>query len=147
MAAPKGNKNAVGNKGGHPALYNSPDELQKAIEDYFINPPDKKTITIGTGTIELPVFTMAGLAYALGFESRQSMYDYEDKVEFSYIIKRARLRIEGNYEQNLQFNNATGSIFALKNMGWSDKTEVDQNIKFAEPIIGMKIIKDEDTSS
>lgn len=127
MGAPDGNQNAVGNEGGRPALYNSPDELQKAIDDYFTNPPDKKTITIGTGVIELPVFTMAGLAYALGFESRQSMYDYEKEIEFSYIIKRARLRIEGNYEQNLQFNNATGSIFALKNMGWSDSHKIEHS--------------------
>jgi hypothetical protein len=27
------------------------------------------------------------------------------------------------YEENLRANNPTGSIFALKNMGWKDKTE------------------------
>ena len=92
------------------------------------------------GTIELPVYTVAGLAYFLGFESRQSFYAYEDKIEFSYTIKRARLRIEKGYEQNLQFNNPTGSIFALKNMGWHDKSEIEQNINItALPEVNIKV--------
>jgi len=127
MAAPKGNKNAVGNHGGRPPLFNSPEELQLKIEDYFNNPPDKRKIISDGHEFELPIFTISGLAYFLGFESRQSFYAYEEKIEFNYIIKRARLRIEQGYEQNLQFNNPTGSIFALKNMGWQDKSEVQQN--------------------
>lgn len=40
--------------------------------------------------------------------------------------------------------NAPITKFVLINKhGWHDKTEVDQNIKFAEPVTGMKIIKDE----
>ena len=132
MAAPKGNKNAVGNEGGRPPFYSDPIELQKKIEDYFINCPDKKTIVVGDGTIDISIFSICGLAYFLGFESRQSFYAYEDKIEFSYIIKRARLRIEMKYEQNLQFNNATGSIFALKNMDWSDKSEIEHNVNIPQ---------------
>lgn len=128
MPAPKGNKNALGNKGGRPPIYKVADELQKEVDKYFDSGANKRTIVAGESTIELPIYTIAGLAYYLGFESRQSFYDYEKEVEFSYIIKRARLRIEMNYEQNLQFNNATGSIFALKNMGWYDKSEIDHNV-------------------
>ena len=124
MGAAKGNKNAIGNNGGRPPFYNNAFDLQKKIDEYFD---------------EFSVYTIAGLAYYIGFESRQSFYAYEDKIEFSYTIKRARLRIEMNYEQNLQSNNATGSIFALKNMGWHDKTEVDQNINF--PLMPTVIIK------
>jgi hypothetical protein len=129
MSAPKGNKNALGNEGGRPPFYTDVNVLQEAIDDYFNNCPDKKTIALGNKAIEIPVFTICGLAYHLGFESRQSFYEYENKIEFTYIIKRARLRIEMNYEMNLQYNNAVGSIFALKNMEWSDKSEVDHNIK------------------
>jgi hypothetical protein len=128
MAAPKGNKNAVGNEGGRPPFYDDPDELQRKINEYFDDCPDHKDMIVGEGRIEIRVFTICGLAYHLGFESRQSFYEYEKKIEFSYILKRARLRIEMKYEQNLQFNNATGSIFALKNMDWSDKSEIDHNI-------------------
>jgi hypothetical protein len=141
--APIGNKNALGNEGGRPPFYSSAEELQLKIDEYFKNCPDQKEISVGLGRVAIPVFTITGLAYHLGFESRQSFYDYEDNIVFSYVIKRARMRIEMVYEQNLHFNNATGSIFALKNMNWHDKTEVDQNVKFAEPVTGMKIIKDE----
>jgi len=127
MPAPKGNKNAVGNNGGRPAFFNSAEKLQLKIDEYFENPPDKRKVVSDGNEFELPIFTVCGLAYFLGFESRQSLYAYEQKLEFSYTIKRARLRIEQMYEQNLQFNNAAGSIFALKNMGWQDKTEVQQN--------------------
>lgn len=128
MPAPKGNKFALGNEGGRPPFYDDPKTMESAINDYFENCPDTKVVNIGMSAKELPVYTICGLAYHLGFESRQSFYAYEDKEEFSYIIKRARLRIEMKYEQNLQNNNATGSIFALKNMSWSDKTEIDHNV-------------------
>lgn len=139
MPAPIGNKNALGNEGGRPPLYDDPDTMQQAINEYFDDCPDKRDIVVGLGTIEMPVYTICGLAYHLGFESRQSFYDYEKIVKFTYIIKRARLRIESKYEQNLQFNNATGSIFALKNMDWSDKTEIDHTVNI--PVLPEIIIK------
>ena len=128
MPAPKGNKNAMGNEGGRPPFYSDPVKLQEKIDEYFNNCPDTKQIVVNSGTSVITIYTICGLAYFLGFESRQSFYAYEDKIEFSYIIKRARLRIEMNYEQNLQFNNATGSIFALKNMNWQDKSEIDHTV-------------------
>jgi len=51
------------------------------------------------------------------------MYEYENEGEFSDTIKKARLRIENEYEKQLSWGNATGAIFALKNFGWKDKTE------------------------
>ena len=116
------------NKLGRPLIFDSPESLQKAIMDYFDDPPLKKvTITKGEKiqTIEVPLITITGLAYHLGFESRQSFYDYENRPDFSYTIKRARLFIENEYESQLQIGNTTGAIFALKNFGWSDKQEID----------------------
>ena len=63
----------------------------------------------------------------LGFCDRQSLYDYEKREEFSCIIKSARLAVENDYELSLRSNSCTGAIFALKNMGWRDKTEVEQS--------------------
>lgn len=81
--------------------------------------------------------TISGLAIYLGFESRQSFYDYEKHEEYSYIIKKARLKVECSYEKRLDSKNPTGAIFALKNMGWKDKHEVEQSggikIGFADP--------------
>lgn len=99
---------------GRPPAYSSVEELQGKVDEYF-------------ATIELSgkPATISGLAFHLGFESKQSVYDYEKFEEFTYPIKRARLRIEVEYEQKLSGNSVTGSIFALKNMGWKDKTEQD----------------------
>jgi len=115
---------------GRPPKYNNAEELQKAIQSYFDNPPTKQVV-IGKGEsqqiVDLPVLTITGLAYHLGFESRQSFYDYEIDSEFSYTIKRARLFIEHDYEKQLQVGNTTGAIFALKNFGWTDKQEVEHS--------------------
>jgi len=54
------------------------------------------------------------------------MYDYENRKEYSYTIKKARLMIENRYEQGLgSKETVTGSIFALKQFKWSDKVELD----------------------
>lgn len=112
---------------GRPALFENVSELENAIEAYF-DSVDSPTIT--------------GLAYELGFESRQSIYDYEKKGDqFSYTIKRARLRIEIYYEELLATKSVTGAIFALKNFGWADKQEVvntNQNLN-----MNVEVTKDE----
>ena len=97
---------------GRPPLWNDPIAFDKAVNEYFeVN--------------EHPTWT--GLAFYLGFESRQSLQDYKEKAEFSYPIKRALLRIEENYEKGLMGRNPVGSIFALKNFTWKDKQEVEQS--------------------
>ena len=114
------------NLGGRPALYESVEEFKAAVEAYFEEVGSKATIT--------------GLAYHLGFESRQSFYDYEEREEFSYIVKRSRLKVESEYEAKLSGNNVAGSIFALKNMGWKDKTEQEHSGELGiKQITGMQI--------
>ena len=101
-------------------LFKTDKELQAAIDGYFAACNDKPTIT--------------GLAYHLGFESRQSFYDYEKNQDHSYTIKRARLAIEASYEGCLRGNNVAGPIFALKNLGWKDKQELEHTGKDGEAI-------------
>ena len=116
---------------GRPPIYETPEEIEEAIKDYFENGMTIKTVIIGKApnqqAITVPVPTITGLVLYLGFESRQSFYDYEEKKEFSYTIKRARTLIEKEYEEMLQTGNTVGAIFALKNMGWKDKSEVEQS--------------------
>ena len=81
--------------------------------------------------------TITGLALFLGFNSRQSMLDYEKKEEFSCTIKNARLRIEHEYEKQLHLDKCTGAIFALKNFGWKDKTEDKLEDKNRTPVINI----------
>ena len=46
-------------------------------------------------------------------------------TEFSGTVKRAKLLVEHAYELDLRTQKPVGAIFALKNMGWSDKQEVE----------------------
>ena len=109
MGAPIGNKYAIGNTGGRPPMFATRGELADRVNEYF-NQDGKHTIT--------------GLTLFLGFESRSSLDAYCDKnEEFKYIIKRAKLCVENSYERSGQ----AFDIFALKNMGWKDKTEVESN--------------------
>jgi hypothetical protein len=71
--------------------------------------------------------TVTGLALDLGFCEKGSIYDYAEKPEFFHPLKRALLIVENGYEKALRENAPTGSIFALKNMGWKDKSEVEQS--------------------
>ncbi len=111
---------------GRPPKYKTPEDMQKAIDAYFASPPTVTVVQNGTA-LDLPKVTVTGLALHLGFESRQSFYDYESNPAFSYTIKRARTRIEHEYEKMLTCTSAAGPIFALKNFGWKDKTEVEQH--------------------
>jgi hypothetical protein len=97
---------------GRPPVFDSPEQLSIKVDEYF-------------DALSGEPATITGLALFLGFESRQSFYDYEEKEDFSYTIKRARLRIEHEYEKKLSGNNVAGPIFALKNLSWKDKSEVD----------------------
>lgn len=106
---------------GRPPIFDSPGQMSKAIDE-FIHITPKKELTI------------TGLAMYLGFESRQSFYDYEEKPEYSYIVKKARLAVENGYELSLRSQNVTGAIFALKNMGWKDKVEQEHTGKDGSPL-------------
>lgn len=97
---------------GRPLLFETPDELSTQVMDYIQN--EKKP-------------TLAGLAYHLGID-RHTLYNYKDRPEFFHIIKKATDYVEYKYEERLIYDtNPTGVIFALKNMGWKDKQEIEQS--------------------
>lgn len=146
---------------GQPAYYSSPEVLSDNVDAYFkwIEGETKEVeVEIQTSkgkkekvkqieTVRYPdPPTITGLCLFLGFESRQSFYDYQERTEFSYTVKRARLKIETEYEKSLHRQSPTGAIFALKNMGWSDKTEIDQKTELSGSVAfnGIKIMKPHD---
>ena len=100
---------------GRPPIYSTVEDILPALERW------EERIADG----EKP--TVTGLCLALGFDSKDTLYAYRDKEGFSYPIKKALLIVENGYEKALRENQPTGSIFALKNMGWKDKTEVEQS--------------------
>lgn len=98
---------------GRPLKYTA-DELQAKVNEYF-------------ETESQP--TIAGLAVFLGIE-RKTLYNYKEQDELLHIVKDAISRVEAKYEGRLIYaNNPTGVIFALKNMGWKDKTEQDVRVE------------------
>lgn len=104
------------NKGGRPRKYDTPEQFDAKVEEYQDYCKENKE----------PV-TWTGLALFLGFSSRQSIDEYLQYDGFSDSVKRAKTFVEWNYEKALASGNGSpaGSIFALKNFGWKDKTETD----------------------
>jgi DNA-packaging protein gp3 len=117
--------------GWRPPEYENASELQAQVDKYFEWGYRKKKMYNSEGKeYEIPAITITDLAIFLWFASRQSIYDYSEKGEFSYIIKRAQLFIEREYEERLSWTSPTGAIFALKNMWWKDKSETDITSKW-----------------
>jgi hypothetical protein len=112
---------------GRPPKYKTAKELQDKIDDYFNKPTRFREVWHDGERVKIPIFTITGLVLHLGFCDRASFYDYENRNEdFSHSIKAARTFIEREYEELLHSGNCTGSIFALKNFGWKDKSELEQ---------------------
>jgi hypothetical protein len=98
---------------GKPRIISTPDEFDSLAEEYFSACTESET-----------PLTMTGLALALGFNSRQTLDNYQGRPEYVDCVKRAKSRVEAGYEARLHGNSPTGAIFALKNMQWSDKQEI-----------------------
>lgn len=109
------------NFGGRPRLYETPEEFESKVFEYQAHCKETKE----------PV-TWTGLALFLGFSSRQAINMYEDYDGFYDVVKRAKLFVEYNYEIRVNGNNATGPIFVLKNMGWSDKQQIEHTEKIKD---------------
>lgn len=122
----------MADKVGRPRIFETVDDLEQAVYDYFFPWVHEETTTkVGTfvssekkrGINKKPSVT--GLSLSLGFADKTTLYEYRDRPEFSYPIKTALTMIEQYHEEGLCDNNVAGRIFALKNMGWKDKTETD----------------------
>lgn len=100
-------------KVGKPLKVRSKKELQSLIDAYFAANSS---------------LSLSGLCLALGLAHRRSLNEYEQNAEYGNIIKRARLKVEEYYEKLACTNHsAAGPIFILKNMGWSDRQEIEHS--------------------
>ncbi|EOU1489385.1 terminase small subunit [Clostridium perfringens] len=129
----------ISNKGGRPLKFKSPEELQAKIDAYYEwAKENKKHITI------------TGLAWFLD-TNRQTLLRYEEddsellksvsedvRQAFRDTVKRAKARIEMEYEESLyNKNSAVGAIFTLKNnYNYVDKQEVAQKVENIEVKLG-----------
>ncbi|MBD1394593.1 terminase small subunit [Mucilaginibacter glaciei] len=119
-----------------------PTEFARRIDAYFTHikgeyhieqlpekPADKKpevTEKIIWDRLPEPAL-LTGLALHLGFGSKQEMEEYELKGKHKLQLRKARLKIESEYEKRLSQASPTGAIFALRSMGWADKTDTATN--------------------
>jgi len=102
--------------GGKPRLLSSPEEFERKAAQYF-----------NLCALDNRPITWCGLAYFLGFNSRQTLEEYAKRDEYLDVVKRARFRVELSYEERLSGNNVTGAIFVLKNMGWKDTQNIESD--------------------
>lgn len=100
-----------------PKIIKTPEEAEALANKYFAD----------CVASERPL-TITGLALALGLNSRQALMNYENDPVFVDAIKRAKSQVEMAYEERLATTGNAGSIFALKNFGWTDKQVHDVTV-------------------
>lgn len=106
---------------GRPRKIKSVRQFEERAEAYFMDCEAKGE----------PVL-LTGLILALGLSSRAALDEYAQRPEFLNSVKKAKLRVEMEYEKALHSRNPSGPIFALKNFGWTDKpsVEVEGEVKY-----------------
>lgn len=83
---------------------------------------------------EEPMSTV-GLALALGFCDKASLYDYGQIEEFSASVKRARSIVERSYVRSALKGGGAGPIFLLKaSYGYKETQAVEVTGKNGGPI-------------
>ncbi len=103
---------------GRPRLYSTAEDLQAEITEYFV-------YCYESGV----KLTISGLVLYCGFSDRKSFYEYELKLEFTHIVKKARGLITLHYENLLTEAFPQGAVFALKNLGWNAEEKIENTIK------------------
>jgi hypothetical protein len=135
------------NKGGRPPMFKSANEMQVIIDKYFKDCEGEILTNRETGEtvydkygqpvwIHVKPPTITGLALTLGFNSRQTLLNYQDKEEFLDTITRAKARVEEYAESRLfDKDGANGAKFSLANnfKNWADKQELDLGNKDGKP--------------
>lgn len=117
-------------KKGRPKKFNSAEEMQEKIDNYFsscfiIKYDDEGNIA---EMKRIRAWTMSGLADALDM-SRQSLINYSKDDEFFDTITRARRKIEiYNEEMIYSKEKYNGARFSLENnFGWKENKSVEHS--------------------
>ena len=98
---------------GRPLKVSTPEEMESRCQLYLQANPSTATIT--------------GLHLALGL-TREGLAEYGRRAEYSDIVNYYKMKVAEGYERDLRImKNPTGAIFAMKVMGYTEKTS-DINI-------------------
>lgn len=106
----------TGRPAGRPRKYESPDVFDAKVDEF---------VELCKANDE-PV-SWTGMALHLGFYGRAEMDNYAEYDGFSNSVKRAKAIVERSYEVGTAKGviPAAMGIFALKNMKWTDRQELD----------------------
>ena len=102
-------------KVGHPRIYDSPEEMQVAVDEYF-DECDAK---------EKP-YLISGLCLKLGFLDRRILHSYgQYSKEFHDIITRARQKVQAYAEAKCYEKHSQGAQFILNaGFNWNTNAQV-----------------------
>lgn len=106
------------NAGGRPLILESVEEFNRRANAYFESTP-------------LLEWTITGLAVALN-TSRQTLMNYENRDAFFDAVKAVKDKIEMSYEIGLRKRGGAGDIFGLKNFNWTDRHEIESDLKSSD---------------
>jgi hypothetical protein len=122
----------LANARGRPRKIQSPDHFDDLV-DAYVN---------FCYEVEEPL-TITGLALFVGFCNKRELHKFKtDQPNFASSINRAVSVVEAGYERNLHAASAGGSIFALKNFGWHDKTEHEVTGAAGGPVLIRRVMVD-----
>ena len=128
-------------KVGRPPMFETVEEMQEKIDAYF-EECKGRILTDKDGDIVydkygMPIYvdvrplTVTGLALALGFNSRQTLLNYQAKPAFVDTITRAKAKVEQYAEERLyDKDGANGAKFSLANNfeGWKEKQHIEADV-------------------
>lgn len=95
--------------------FGTPEQVAAVVSQYFDSTPENE-------------WTVTGLARRIGLDlDGLKLYAQGrgGRGEFSSVVKEAYCKVVESYEKDLRSNKPVGSIFALKNFGWSDRQDVN----------------------
>lgn len=102
--------------------YKTPEDFAEVAEAYFEKCEQENRVA-----------TVNGLCLALDIV-RDTLLEYAKHPGFETTVRKVRMRLESYWEQRLAGANAGGSIFWLKNQGWSDQQQFSLTGKDGGPI-------------
>ena len=112
---------------GKPRKYSDVEVFQKKIDEYFQMCEEKDLDP-----------TVVGIALAVGLQGRKVLLDYEERPEYSEVIKRAKAKVEDIYVRRALGGkvNPAGAVFLLKNppFGYRDVQEIEHSGPGGEPL-------------
>ena len=121
--------------GGRPPIISSLDQLTSRIDTWKRKHTDVNGNYIYDDPNKAP--TMSGLALELGYCDRHSLYDVEQRDPEFYAPIKGALAFIAQYHERACSTRTTpvGNIFLLKNLGYSDKQEVELSGRVDQGIV------------